>query len=292
MEGKRWVLKKVPVEILRESRWELDKKSGTFHKVVMDHRDGKTIGEYKARLREDAQKQQRLHSEEEVMRQKEREYINRMLEKREAEADIRLQQLERMRKLQEQGIFVDDDPGGMNGRMRCGKCGRVGHNRSSRLCPLYGVRGEPRAPSARDDAYRDGTVKQDHSSGKLLVKIDAAKLQEKKKASELKVTLNLTKTERWQREQADREFQAHVAGRRSTGEQQPAPARQGRKAGSARVNLNNLLVALLQSLTGPEQQFGAFINPVADQLGDYYLGVLKRAGSSPMELSTMLKRAR
>ena len=57
--------------------------------------------------------------------------------------------------------------------IRCTKCGELGHNRSSRLCPLWGV-GDPE--ETRDEAFRDGTVKQDHGFGKLKLKIDSTKL--------------------------------------------------------------------------------------------------------------------
>ena len=57
--------------------------------------------------------------------------------------------------------------------VRCTKCGELGHNRSSRLCPLWGV-GDPE--ETKDEAFRDGTVKQDHGFGKLKLKIDSTKL--------------------------------------------------------------------------------------------------------------------
>ena len=47
----------------------------------------------------------------------------------------------------ERGIFeVPDD-----GQARCSKCGGLGHNRSSRLCPFFTVQEEV------DGASRDGT---------------------------------------------------------------------------------------------------------------------------------------
>ena len=60
-------------EVLRETRWEKEKgKNGGFRKVIEDSYDQKKIKEFKMKLKEEAQRQQRLQSDAEKRKARER----------------------------------------------------------------------------------------------------------------------------------------------------------------------------------------------------------------------------
>ena len=100
------------------------------------------------------------------------------------------------------------------------------------------------------------------------VTIDTSKV----KTTELKVKIDqkkLEKSDAWQKKKEEEDLRKHVRG-----EDRVQTARTGRKAGSALVKLNDLILQILEPLM---KEYPDFVDPVADQVGQYYLSCDRKA---------------
>ena len=189
----------------------------------------------------------------------------------------RLQVLERLAT----GQLLEPD----DGRQRCGKCRELGHTQKSKYCPMYGV--DDAEEAEPDEVFRDGTVKQKHAGGELKIVVNKDKLKEKEQQAEatgkMKLKIDVTKTKEGERAELERAFRDNV--NRTDRKQE---ARVGRKAGSALVKLNELLLSIVKPLCGRGMPYGDFVEPAAKAAGAYYLRVIAK----PMELSTIMAKAK
>ena len=102
--------RKEMVEVLRETRWEKEKASAKFRRVVVEHRHTdehgrKKIKEFKQRQKAEAEKQQALMSEQQQQVARERKDAVRRLGQAEEEALLRADAMDRLKRRIENGIF-------------------------------------------------------------------------------------------------------------------------------------------------------------------------------------------
>ena len=124
-------------------------------------------------------------------------------------------------------------------------CSEFGHPASSKLCPFYGLKRRLQ-DEGQQDAYVGGVVQQKlkNKAGVAgnFVTIDTSKV----KTTELKVKIDqkkLEKSDAWQKKKEEEDLRKHVRG-----EDRVQTARTGRKAGSALVKLNDLILQILEPL--------------------------------------------
>ena len=268
--------------VLVETSWVKDKLTKVYKRVVVEHRDKGKIQEYRKRVQDEARKQQALQTEQERLAEREQKVLVKRAERGESEAKHRILAAERIRRRQEDGILREKSDGFT---MRCTKCGDLGHSKSSRLCPLFGIGEED--PSG--GAHLDGVVKQDHGQGQVKLKIHREKFeQERGKLAEveqqaLKAKIDVRKGVQGERDYMEEQFYKHVRGKDRKQE-----ARVGRQAGSALVKLNELLGAIAKEVSQPALAFGDFVRPAVEQAGAFYTRVVEQ----PMDLLSMAAKAK
>ena len=286
--GKRRITRQVQVKVLVETRWEVNKKSGTFRKDVIEHKDEKRIKEYENRLRADAQREQKLQTDVEKTRQKEEAARAKKLEKTEGELLGRQKAIGVIKARKDRGIFVAPNVSDQALSIHCSACGEYGHNKSSRECPLYEVKDTNVV--VPDQGFRDGTVKQDHRGGQIKFTINNELLKEKVGDAPAldprlqKLNLKLYKTDHYQETEARRDFEKSVLRKGRGGDARSE--RIGRKAGSPRVKLNELLAKIISPLI-TDSKFSDFVE---DPSNYYGISLYHRAiaPNEPMFLKAVL----
>ena len=276
--GKRWVQKTVQTEVLMVTSWQADAETGVLTKKVDISDDPEAIRRHHERMNQDAKRQQQVQSENDKQRKREAEQLAKKLDRKEDELKKRAAAQKMLQERHARGIFVLGDVM----TVRCGVCSEFGHPASSKLCPFYGLKRRLQ-DEGQQDAYVGGVVQQKlkNKAGVAgnFVTIDTSKV----KTTELKVKIDqkkLEKSDAWQKKKEEEDLRKHVRG-----EDRVQTARTGRKAGSALVKLNDLILQILEPLM---KEYPDFVDPVADQVGQYYLRVIEK----PMDMFSMKKRAR
>ena len=224
--------------------------------------------------------EQKRHEKDSRFRDKKWEEDQKVLEKRKANQD-------RLAALHVEGFLEEPIERSKPGEVRCGACGLWGHNKSAKECPFFGI--EQEQDKADAEGFKSGMARQDLTSGGTKVTIDVRKVNELKNQNLLMINITdkFKKTDKYKREREEKAHIAHVAHGNVKQRASRMERRHGRKSGSARVYLNDLVREIVGGFL-KNTKYQAFWYPAEHTAGADY----RRVIAEPMDLSTIDKKAK